>query len=223
MNEGYRVPQVGRDSLPPRDVWLHNPRLCDRIETPLQPATGIVDLDALVTAVKSTIDPEFDWTSTFNDVHHLQWHSAQYSTPLGRAFREQAQRKTYVPRLFHNWAHVITEVPPVPSEEAMRHSIAAQQSVFNMARTAGLATRLERMIAIPPSKLRARQQQEFEKYMVYFENARLVPEEFSLLAVGEVEARTPDDLPACSRKLGSLALDRIPWRVRALTPASVFT
>lgn len=216
----YRVPEIGRDSLPPRDVWLRNPRINGLIETPLVRATGLVDLDKLVDKVKSTIDPEFDWTSTFNDVHHLQWYGSRYVSPLERTFREQAQRKAYVPRLFHNWVHVITEAPPVPDEETMRHSIAAQESVFNLARTAGLATRLERMITIPPSKLRARQQQEFEKYMVYFENARLVPEEFSLLAVSEVEAKTPDDLPACSRRLGGLALDRIPWRVRALAPAA---
>lgn len=77
MVEALRASKYMRDGLPPRDVWLHDPKKDGLLETPLN-NRGLVDLDALVAGVKSTVDPSYDWTSTFNDVHHLQWYEARY-------------------------------------------------------------------------------------------------------------------------------------------------
>jgi len=209
-------------ALPPRELWLYNPDIQGLMPTALD-ERGLVDLDALVADVKATIDKEFEWTSQFNDVHHLQWFASRYpyldsSDQMVNmsAFRELANRKAYVPRVFHNWIHRITEPPPVPSIEVMNYSIDAQRVAMSLSRTASLAVRLMRMSRIPEKRLAMRLDQEFEKYNLYLDNARLVPQEFSLLAIHSLEINSPDDIPMVNKRLAKLALDKIPLRNKAV-------
>ncbi|MDB5160308.1 MAG: hypothetical protein JWO99_571 [Candidatus Saccharibacteria bacterium] len=217
-------------ALPPRELWLYNPDIEGLMETSLD-GRGLVDLDQLVTDIKATIDKSFDWTSQFNDVHHLQWFAHKYPPleliklpakvddilPVDMiAFRELANRKAYVPRVFHNWVHRVTRDPPVPSEEVMRYSIDAQRVAMSLSRTASLAVRLTRMSKIPEKRLAMRLDQEFENYNIYLDNARLVPKEYSLLAIESLEIASPDDIPIVNRRLARLALDKIPLRNKAV-------
>lgn len=109
--------------LPPREFWLINPEK-EKIPTPLDDR-GIVDQAKLIKVVKATIDPAYKWAGPC-DVHHFQWAKARYPVRQGRdvfsprKFRELPVNKGVEPRVFHNWTHVATEEPPVPSEEVMR-------------------------------------------------------------------------------------------------------
>lgn len=216
MNErGMRGPM---DALPPKELWLHNPDRDGLLPTPLD-ERSLVDLDSLVHLAMSKVDASFEWTSSFNDIHHLQWFAHRYPHQIGseegvamNVFRELVNRKAYVPRVFHNWVHRITEAPPVPSAEVMQYSIDAQRVAMSLSKTASLAVRLTRIKGIPERRLVSRLDQEFENYNVFLDNARLVPEEFSLLAISEFEVRSPDDILIINKKLGKLALDVIPMR-----------
>lgn len=202
--------------LPPEELRLWNPSQDGRLETPLD-TRGLVDLNDLVSLGKETVHPSFDWQSPFNDVHHLQWPGAAYTNEtVAMEFRELIQRKAYIPRRFHNWLHAITEPPPLPTEEVMRHCIAAERTVRALSSTAMLATKLTRMKTIPDAKLQKRLEQEFENYSLYIQNAREVPREFQLLKLAEVEARSVDEMLAASRHLGKRALHLVPIRHREL-------
>jgi len=201
--------------LPPPDARLWHKGRDEKIPTPLN-TNGLADLDKLVIIGKEQAVKEYDWTSPFNDVHHLQWPGMCYDSETEHIFRELVQRKTYIPRVFHNWLHHITLPPPLPSEEVMRHTIQAEQTARAIASTAQLAVRLTRMANIPEDKLLRRLEQEFDNYMLYVENAREVPVEFRLLKLNEVEANSVDEMLTANRRLGKLALNHIPVRNREL-------
>ena len=201
--------------LPPRDACLWNKNSNEKLPTPVD-ANGLTDLNKLVTLGKETVVEGFSWISPFNDIHHLQWPGIHYDNDIAMAFRELIQRKTYIPRLFHNWLHHITLPPPLPTEEVMRHAIQAERTARALASTAQLAVRLTRMPGIPEHKLLERLEQEFDNYTLYIENAREVPTEFQLLQLNEVEANSVDEMLAANRRLGKLALNHIPVRYREL-------
>ena len=71
------------------------------------------------------------------------------------------------------------------------------------------------MAHIPARRLNERLDQEFINYNLYFENARLVPADFSRIAIQEVEAKSAEDMIRVNKRLGRLALDKIPVRLRA--------
>jgi hypothetical protein len=207
--------------LPPKDVRLWDIGIQGRIETPLDDL-GMVDLDRLVEVGRQSVDSSFSWESPFNDVHHLQWHAAMYPAdedPLGHEFRELARRKALIPRKFHNWLHILTTVPPKPSPEVMRSAVDAEKAARDLAKTAQRAVKLTRIKGIPEGKLSLRLEQEYENYMVYIENARLVPEEFQLLELAKVEARNVEETLTANKHLGKLALHRTHVRLRSLQAA----
>ncbi len=210
-----RGPGIARDSLPPLDVRQYDVRKQGRLETPLD-ERGLVDLSELVALAKATVDPSYDWTSRENDVHHLQWAERHYDIASAfvdadtKVFRNLVNRKVYVPRVFHNWVHHITEPSPVPSSEVMQYSIDAQRVALSLSRTAGLAMKLTRRAGITELQLQRRLDEEFINYNLYIENAREVPREFSLLAIEQLEARNVDEMLLANKRLGRLALDRIP-------------
>ena len=217
-----RVAHDFRSALPPREIWIHDPDVDGLLDTPLD-GRGLADLDQLITLTKETVHESFDWVSLFSDVHHLQWYAHRYPFSDTKdqlvnfgEFRELVNRKTYIPRVAHNWIHRITLPPPVPSIEVMQYSIEAQRVAMSLSRTASLAVRLTRMKGIPEQSLIKRLDQEFEKYNLYFENARLIPKEFSLLALQSFEAKSPDDMLIVNRRLAKLALDVIPVRSKAI-------
>ena len=207
--------------LPPRDAWTWSAEQ-GLLETPLD-QKGLVDLDALVALGKITVESGYDWSSSFNDVHHLQWPQGAYvgdAPVVAQDFRELVRRKAYVPRQFHNWLHYITLPPPLPTEEAMRCSIHAERTARSLAATAQLAVKLTRMKDIPENKLLERLKEEFDHYTLYIENARLVPEEFQLLRLAEVEAKSIDEMLLANRRLGKLALHQVPIRQRGVLSAA---
>lgn len=210
----HAFPQ-GRDRLPPEEVRLYNPRQSGLIETPLD-ERGLVDVNALVRVAKETVASTFSWTSRENDIHHLQWSGRYYDVASAfvetdtKVFRNLVNRKVFVPRLFHNWIHAITAPPPVPSAEVMQYSIDAQRVAMSLARTAGLAMKLTRTRGISELKLRNRLDEEFINYNLFVENAREVPHEFSLLIIEEIEARSVEEMLQMNKRLGRLAVDRIP-------------
>ncbi len=215
----------GRDRLPPEEVRRYDPRYDGLIETPVD-ERGLVDLNKLVAVAKETVEPGYMWESHQNDIHHLQWVGRHYdiagafSDVDTKVFRNLVNRKAYVPRLFHNWIHFVTTPSPVPSDEVMRYSIDAQRVAMSLARTAGLATKLTRRRGLSDMRLRERLDQEFENYNLYIDNAREVPTEFSLLNIEDIEAHTVDEMLDANKRLGRLALDRIPVVQRQIRQAA---
>lgn len=214
-------------TLPPQEYWLAPSLTKQSIATPLD-ARGLVDMDATVNSARSFIDPSFQWESPMNDVHHLHW-SISTQMPDGmtedevrtlRQFRELVNRKVFEPRVLHNWQHWLMQPPPIPSAEVMRYSIDAQRVALSLAQTASLATRLTRMKAISEHSRAQRLEEEFINYNLYMENARLVPMEFRVVKLEEVEAQKPEDLISISRHLGRMAIGAIPMRVRSVRPAA---
>jgi hypothetical protein len=205
--------------LPPPDVQTWNIEKQGLLETPLD-EKGLVDLDKLVMLGKQTVEKGYDWSSPLNDIHHLQWprplYRGDHVPEFAQDFRELVQRKAYIPRQFHNWLHHITLPPELPDEEVMHHSLQAELTARSLAATAQLAVRLTRNPRIPEAKLAQRLEEEFDHYMLYIENARLVPAEFQLLKLAEVEARSIDEMLAANRKLGKWALHQVPIRHREL-------
>lgn len=202
--------------LPPLEQQLWNPKTEGKIETPLD-SRGLVDLDALVEVGKQTVESDYDWTSPFNDVHHLQWPGSAYKPDEeANEFRELVGRKTFIPRRFHNWLHHITEEPPLPTSEVMKHSIDAEEVAKHISTTVQLAVRLTRKKGLSEAKLEFELERKFEDYTLYVENARLVPVEFQLLKLAEIEAQNIDEMLAVNKQLGKRALHQIPIRMRAL-------
>lgn len=214
-------------TLPPQDYWIDTSLKKNSIETPLD-SRNFVDMDVMVNIMTSFIDPAYSWESPINDVHHLQWSvSTQRPSTMSdedflvlKRFRELVNRKMYTGRLPHNWAHWLFIPPPIPDVEDMRYSIQAQDIAVSLARTAGLAARLTRIPAIKPSDLGKRLEEEFINYNLYMENARLVPIEFSLLKLEELQVKSPEDLLIVNKRLGRLAVDRIPVVERQIRRAA---
>lgn len=207
------------DTMPPVEYRKFDPKKDDPIETPLD-YRGLVDLDKLISIVKSTVDSEYSWISNMNDVHHLQWYKALYrdheNPNLALNFRELVNRKAYIPRVFHNWLHRVTLPPPVPSEEVMQYSLDAQRVAISLSQTASEAVRLTRRKQMTEKVLQIRLEQAFEHYNIYLDNAREVPVEFSLIAIEELEIKSIEEMLYINKSLGKMAIDKIPLRDRSI-------
>lgn len=132
---GFKTKNPQRADLPPPEVWLRSPRQ-PLLETPLDDR-GLVDFEALVKLVRGTIDSSYDWSSPFNDRHHLQWPRRFYidaseSSPNPAEFRHLGIGMVRVPRYFHNWTHLITEPPAMPSFEVMQYRLDAQRVAVSL-------------------------------------------------------------------------------------------
>ena len=211
-------------SLPPRETWAHNPETQGLLPTPVD-ERGLVDLDALVATVRSTVEPGHQWESPFNDVHHLQWESNRYTSRkkaermFMNDFRQLSSRKAFVPRQFHNWVHRVTEPSPVPDTEVMQYCIDAERVAVSLAHQAVLATRLTRNTEFSEVHRRERLKQSFEAYTTLVDNARLVPPEYRRVPIQAIEIDSYEAFPIVAKRLGRLAIDRIPERLRALRAA----
>lgn len=209
MSERLHVSHV-QPNLPPPEFRLHDPKLEGRIPTQLD-ERGLVDVLKLIDQVKQTVDPEFKWQSSFNDVHHLQWPSNQYaSSPEAelnpREFRNLAISKIYVPRVFHNWVHQVTEPPPMPSDEVMRYRIEAQRVVLALFQSVRMGRQLTRNKQISDAKLEDRLVECFDEFSTNLERVRLLPREFHLVDVSDYEPNTIEDMFLIGRSLGKVAM-----------------
>lgn len=129
--------------LPPQEFRLLPPG--ERIETPVDDR-GIVDVGKLIDAVKSTIEPGYEWRGP-DSTHHFEWPAFRFSYDdvwvsdgkvysAGR-FRDLPIHKGELPREFENYTHEITHWPLVPSREVMQYRIEAWRvaaSLFKSAR-----------------------------------------------------------------------------------------
>ncbi len=202
-----------RDGLPPEDARVWNVSKQGLLQTPPD-ALGRVDLDALVHLGKETIVQDYDWTSQFNDIHHLQWPGRLYQADTLSDFRELKGRKVWLPRVFHNWLHFVTDVPTPPSKEVMQESVIAERVAIELTRTAHRATLLSQLTEVHNRDLLI--EHLFEQYSHFVELAAIVPQEFQLLSVDQVEAQNVEQMLERHSLLGQLALDTIPSRVRAV-------
>lgn len=95
------------------------------IPTPVD-RRNLVDYEALMYQVSSFVEPNYRWKAPFFDEHHLYWKASYYDSALQRdpalagEFRDIAANKIWVPREFHNFVHLMTLPPDVPSYTAMR-------------------------------------------------------------------------------------------------------
>ena len=196
---------------------MHHVKSDGLINSPLD-ERGLVDLNKLIDVVKLTVDTEYEWTSSRNDTHHLQWYSALYTTDDAvvdrQAFRDLISRKTIVPRTFHNWVHHITEPPAMPSDEVMQYAIDAERVAISLARTASRAIRLVRSKLLDEATLNGRLNDALVYYNDCVNRARCIPGEFSLVNVDEIEANSVEEMLRCNRVMGRLALHRVAYRDR---------
>ncbi len=142
--------------LPPYEARLINPKV-QKIETPLDDR-GLVDVSALIAAVKNTVEPWYTWPTHRNDEHHFYWPVADYPlhNPGGTAelkkFHELPINKGYVPRVFHNWLHSVTIPPAQPEGEVMVNRIESWEIASSLFQRARIAT--EKKLHIPHKRLR---------------------------------------------------------------------
>lgn len=127
-------------SLPPPDARLINP-YTDKFDTPLD-ERGLVDIATLISAVKATVDSDYEWSSGVS-VHHFYWPGSNYPYDSSSAtynkstFRNLPIHKGLVLREFENWLHLTTLPPPMPDEEIRRHRVESwivARDLFKMAR-----------------------------------------------------------------------------------------
>lgn len=209
-----------RVHLPPKHARLWDIAADGKLPTPLN-EHGVVDLDGLVELGRRTIEDSYDWTSSLNDIHHLQWPGAFYvEDELTQEFRETVGRKAYIPRTFHNWLHYITEPPPLPSEEVMQHVVDAERALRALASTASLAMRLTRMPWIPERKRDMRLAEQYEAYQLHAESALAIPEAFLRVPPHELSAGSVEEMLEVSRTMGRRALTHVPIRLRSLAATS---
>lgn len=126
--------------LPPPDAQLLNPKI-DKIDTPVDDR-GLIDIEQLITDVKRTIDPSYQWPIVTKSIHHIYWPMAQYpydEDVIGNPgiFRNLPIHKALLPRVFENWLHTITLPPPKPEPEVREYRIESwnvTKDLFKMAR-----------------------------------------------------------------------------------------
>lgn len=139
MNKWYRDEL---EALPPPEVRLYDPlnyRSHERIPTPLS-SIGLVDEDALIAAVHSTIDPSHKWPFKLSK-HHFYWEEEAYPHEphaYGNrgAFRNLTVHKGIFIRSFENWLHIVTEKPPMPDPDVRQYRLEAwdvAKDLFKMA------------------------------------------------------------------------------------------
>lgn len=198
---GFKTKNPQRADLPPPEVWLRSPRL-PLIETPLDDR-GLVDFEALVNVVRSTVDPSYDWSSPFNDRHHLQWPRRFYidepdAKPNPAEFRHLGIGMVRVPRLFHNWTHLITEPPAMPSFEVMQYRIDAQRVAVALFEKIRNIKRDGRAKELGQEAYRIFLSEQlsigFDDFSHQFEIARNQPIEFQPVVYGDLELNEPVDM-----------------------------
>jgi hypothetical protein len=122
-----------RFTLPPVELRLPGFKtrediIRNRFPTPLD-RRGLVDVGALIELVKGTVHWSYRWPG-YSDEHHTLWPAYRYQyvqafapETQAEAFRNLAENKIWVPRVFHNWTHIVTDPPEVPPVEVMSESV----------------------------------------------------------------------------------------------------
>lgn len=191
--------------LPDRDLWLYDPLKEGRRPTPTNDL-GLIDLRELIRQTKQTIDPTYDWKSGFNDVHHLYWPNAWYENSPDtdvnpQEFRNLEISKLRVPRLFHNWVHILTEPPALPDEEVMRYRIEAQQAAKALERSLRSAKNLFERPYISDARLARGLDHHLSEFFTIKEQLASLPHEFRLIDLSPYEPTSIEDIPRISQEV----------------------
>lgn len=221
--------------LPPLESQLINPAT-EKIDTPVD-ERGLIDIPQLITDVKATVDPDFEWPSALS-IHHFYWPSAAYPYETGHhnstsagTFRNLPLHKGLLPRVFENWLHKVTLPPEVPEAEVMQYRIEAWSIVKDLFKTARetvvhekLARRRREYIAANPEVLKVEFNGEdhigeeyiqlaYEKNFRGWEQIRerheRIPQEFRLIQLD----RPPTEIAS---SLGKLAVPKSMKLVRSV-------
>lgn len=211
---GYSERTV-REDLPPRDVWTHNPM--HLIETPIDDR-GLVDFGELISVIKGTVDPSYTWDSPFNDRHHLQWPRRFYSDdqsgtgPNPAEFRHLGIGVVRVPRYFHNWVHLITVPPPVPSKEVMQYRIDAQRVALNLFEQVREVNHEGRRKSLTGVALQAylldQLERRFDDFARQVDDAKRQPRDFHVIRYDDYPLEGPKDIVLIAHTLARDAIYR---------------
>lgn len=212
---GFSTKNPQRADIPHPEVWLYSPRR-PLLETPLDDR-GLVDFEALVNLVRGTVDPAYDWSSPFNDRHHLQWPRRFYvdapeSKPNPVEFRHLGIGMVRVPRFFHNWTHLITEPPALPSFEVMQYRIDAQRVAVSLFEKVRDIKRNSRARELGQEAYRVFLSEQlsrgFDDFSRKFDVALHQPVEFQPINYSVVELTKPTDMIHIADKLAKEAIYR---------------
>ena len=212
---GFSSKNQQRTDIPPPEVWLHNPNR-PLLETPLD-NRGLVDFETLVHLVRGTVDPAYDWSSPLNDRHHLQWPRRFYvdaigSKPNPAEFRHLSIGMVRVPRYFHNWTHLITEPPAMPSFEVMQYRIDAQRVAVSLFERVLNIKREARSLSLGQEAYKVfiadRLSQKFDDFSRVLNVATSQPIEFQPIDYSAIELKKPVDMIRLADKLAKKAIYR---------------
>ena len=208
---GYSERRVRKD-LPPREVWHHDPK--QLIDTPLD-ERGLVDLSALISVIKSTVDSDYEWPSPFNDRHHVYWPRRFYPRNDGAGldlyeFDNLGINKVKLPRHFHNWLHLITLPPPMPSLEVMQYRIEAQRVAVSLFKGVVDLKRQAKELSLHgdvfDGYIEEMLENEFEYFQELIDIGRSQPKEFQPINYDSVELRETRDIINLSKLIGRKAI-----------------
>lgn len=193
--------------LPPPEVWRFTPGKDTPLPVPVD-ERGLVDIDRLIELVQSTVEPEFTWQpSEKPDAHHIYWEHNNYpdkpeDSVNPEVFYGLPINQIVIPRMFHNWLHLTTEPPPIPSREAMHHRILAHNVVRNLLRNARQSLALTKASYIREDRLHRGSEYHLWQFLVEVEEAQKLPSEFSLVDLTELDPSTPEELHSLASFLG---------------------
>lgn len=200
--------------LPPEEVRLINLRKDGRLDTPVDPHTGLVDRQGLMFMIRGTVVPEYDFRAPHirskSSDHHLQWPHNRF----GKSFRNRKSRRTNITPIAHNWVHEAT----LPSNEVSAevehdyteaHELADEmRTIANHPMYIGRETlRIYREVYpdmthenIDILRREVREDKKldlefaFDAFALTFERARMAPAEFQVINYSEVPLRGVDDM-----------------------------
>src|SRR5690606_16719825 len=113
------------------------------------------------------------------------------SSDLPEVFYGLPINQIVIPRMFHNWLHLTTEPPPIPSREAMHHRILAHNVVRNLLRNARQSLALTKASYIREDRLHRGSEYHLWQFLVEVEEAQKLPSEFSLVDLTELDTSKP--------------------------------
>lgn len=193
--------------LPPSDVWQFTPGHDEPLPTPVD-ERGLVDADALIALVKATVDSDFTWEpSEKPDAHHLYWERNLYPSAPKAAinpdeFCNLSINQIVIPRMFHNWLHLVTSEPPVPTKEVMGYRIEAHDTVLKLFRNAKQSVDLTRARYIPEERLHRGSEHHLWQFLIEVEEAQKLPVEFHPINFSDLNPSTPEELRSLAHFLG---------------------
>lgn len=195
--------------LPPRELWLHDPKIDGLIETP-RDKFGLVDVERLVEVMTATIDPSYDWKSVFDDDHHIYWPRSMYpdlpdAYANPREFRFLQINRLDGPRMFHSWLHYAGEEPKPPSQEVMHFCIRRERALGALAQHISSTKWLMAQSGLPTSNVREKVNQRIDNFVTDLEEFRNLPPEFKDEKIASYQVEGLEDMLRLEKTLGRRA------------------